>query len=148
MPHDMVPDVAEMLHLLAARYPMAVMSTGSAPRIEAFLAHHGVRGLFAAVVGAGTTPRMKPFPDPLEHAARAMGVAPEACLVVGDTTVDMLTARACRAQAVGVLCGFGTRGELAETGADLILNTTSDLLAILSPADDALSGDSASAAPS
>lgn len=138
IPHDMVADVAEMLHALAARYPMATISTGHVPRIEAFLAHHGVRGLFAAVAGAETTPRMKPFADPLLFAARAMGVPPEACLVVGDTTVDMLTARAGGAQAVGVLCGFGTRDELERTGAALVLNTTSDLLAVLAPAADAL----------
>jgi HAD superfamily hydrolase (TIGR01549 family) len=137
-PHDMVPDVAEMLKALAGRYPMATMSTGQVPRIEAFLAHHGVRDLFAAVVGAETTPRMKPFADPLLFAAEAMGVPAEACLVVGDTTVDMLTARAGGAQAVGVLCGFGTRAELERTGAALILNTTSDLLRVLAPADDAL----------
>ena len=138
VPHDMVADVAEMLHALAARYPMSVMSTGSAPRIEAFLAHHGVRGLFAAVAGAETTPRMKPYADPLLFAAAAMGVEPAACLVVGDTTVDMLTARAGGAQAVGVLCGFGTRAELDRTGALIVLNTTSDLLAVLAPAADAL----------
>lgn len=137
-PHDMVPDVAEMLKALSAHYPMSTMSTGHVGRIEAFLAHHGVHGLFAAVVGAETTPRMKPFPDPLLHAAAAMGVPPEACLVIGDTTVDMLTAQAGGAQAVGVLCGFGTRDELERTGARLILNTTSDLLAVLAPADDAL----------
>ena len=138
IPHDMVADVAEMLHALAARYPMATISTGHVPRIEAFLAHHGVRGLFAAVAGAETTPRMKPFADPLLFAAHAMNVPPEACLVIGDTTVDMLTARAGGAQAVGVLCGFGMRAELVRTGADLVLNTTSDLLGVLAPAADPL----------
>ena len=137
-PHDMVPDVAEMLRALAPSYPMSTISTGHVPRIEAFLAHYGVRHLFAAVAGAETTPRMKPFADPLLFAARAMGVPPEACLVIGDTTVDMLTARAGGAQAVGVLCGFGTRAELVRTGAALVLNTTSDLLGVLAPAEDAL----------
>ena len=138
IPHDMVPDVAEMLHVLAARFPMSTISTGHVPRIEAFLAHHGVRSLFAAVAGAETTPRMKPFADPLLFAARAMNVPPDACLVIGDTTVDMLTARAGGAQAVGVLCGFGTRAELVRTGAGLILDTTSDLLGVLAPAADPL----------
>jgi len=133
VPHDMVPGVEEMLRVLAEHYPISCMSTGGEPRIRAFLAHYGVDDLFAAVVGAQTTPRMKPYPDPLLFCADAMGVAPERCLVIGDTTVDMATARAGGAQAVGVLCGFGTEGELRATGADLILATTSDLAGVLLP---------------
>lgn len=133
VPHDMVPGVKQMLHALAERYPISCMSTGGEARIEAFLTHYGVREHFAAVAGAQTTPRMKPYPDPLVHCAEAMGVAPERCLVVGDTTVDMETAQAGGAQAIGVLCGFGTEDELRATGADLILATTSDLLEVLVP---------------
>ena len=134
--HDMVPDVEQMLHALAKRYPLSAMSTGGEARIRAFLEHHGVLDSFVAVAGAQTTPRMKPHPDPLLYCAEAMGVAPERCLVVGDTTVDMRTAAAGGAQAVGVLCGFGTEDELRREGAALILATTSDLLGVLAPTED------------
>jgi phosphoglycolate phosphatase len=67
-----------------------------------------------------------------------MKVAPEECLMIGDTTIDIRTGRAAGAQTVGVLCGFGTEGELRRTGAGLILRTTSDLLAVLMPGDDPL----------
>ena len=125
---------------------MSTISTGTAPRVERFLEHYGVREHFAAVVGAQTTPRMKPHPDPLLYAARAMGVDPAACLMIGDTTVDIRTGVSAGAQTVGVLCGFGTENELLRTGAQLILRTTSDLLAILHPAEDAL-GKTASPEP-
>ena len=140
VPHEMVPGVEQMLHDLAGRYPMSAISTGSEPRIRAFLGHYGVLGHFSAVAGAQTTPRMKPSPDPLLHAAKAMGVAPERCLVIGDTTVDMQTARAGGAQAVGVLCGFGTEDELLREGADEILATTSDLVGLLMPVADGVEG--------
>ena len=140
VPHDMVPGVEQMLHDLSRRYPMSAISTGSEPRIRTFLDHHGVLGHFTAVAGAQTTPRMKPYPDPLLFAAGAMDVEPERCLVIGDTTVDMQTARACGAQAVGVLCGFGTEDELVREGADEILATTSDLVGLLAPALSDLDG--------
>jgi phosphoglycolate phosphatase-like HAD superfamily hydrolase len=114
--------------------------------VERFLAHYGVRDLFQAVVGAQTTRRMKPHPEPLFYAAEAMGVEPAACLMIGDTTIDVRTGVAAGAQTVGVLCGFGTERELRQAGAGLILRTTSDLLAVLQPADDAL-GQSASPEP-
>ena len=146
VPHDMMAGVQEMLVVLAARYPMSTISTGTAPRVERFLAHYGVREHFAAVVGSQTTRRMKPHPDPLLFAAKAMGVDPATCLMIGDTTIDIRTGVTAGAQTVGVLCGFGTEDELRLAGADLILRTTSDLLAVLEPLEDPL-GQTASPGP-
>lgn len=146
VPHEMMAGVQEMLHTLARLYPMCTISTGSAPRVERFLEHYGVRDLFTAVVGAQTTRRMKPHPEPLLYAAEKMGVAPDACLMIGDTTVDVRTGRAAGAQTVAVLCGFGTGSELKAAGADLVLRTTSDLLGVLDPQDDPL-GTTASPEP-
>jgi HAD superfamily hydrolase (TIGR01509 family) len=138
VPHEMMAGVQEMLKTLAARYPMSTISTGAAPRVERFLEHYGVRDLFKVVVGAQTTRRMKPHPEPLLFAAARMGVDPAECLMIGDTTIDIRTGLAAGAQTVGVLCGFGTEAELRRTGAGLILRTTSDLLAVLSPSQDTL----------
>ncbi len=138
VPHDMMAGVQEMLKTLAQRYPMCTITTGGAPRVERFLEHYGVLGHFKAVVGAQTTRRMKPHPEPLFYAANAMGVAAGECLMIGDTTIDIRTGRSAGAQTVGVLCGFGTESELRRTGAGLILRTTSDLLAVLMPAQDPL----------
>jgi HAD superfamily hydrolase (TIGR01549 family) len=146
VPHEMVAGVQEMLVKLAEHYPMCTISTGGAPRVERFLEQYKVRHLFKAVVGAQTTRRMKPHPEPLLFAAKEMGVDPSACLMIGDTTIDVRTGRAAGAQTVGVLCGFGTERELREAGVGLILRTTSDLLAVLQPADDAL-GKTASPEP-
>lgn len=146
VPHEMMAGVKEMLEALARLYPMSTISTGSAPRVERFLEHYEVRQHFAAVVGSQTTPRMKPHPDPLLYAARAMGVDPAACLMIGDTTVDIRCGVAAGAQTVGVLCGFGTKAELLRAGAGMILRTTSDLLAVLNPSEDAL-GKTASPEP-
>jgi HAD superfamily hydrolase (TIGR01509 family) len=146
VPHDMMAGVQQMLHTLAKRYPMCTISTGTAPRVDRFLRHYGVREHFAAVVGAQTTRRMKPHPDPLLFAAQAMGVDPNECLMIGDTTMDIRCGRTAGAQTIGVLCGFGTEAELVTAGANLILRTTSDLLAFLQPAEDPL-GKSASPEP-
>jgi HAD superfamily hydrolase (TIGR01549 family) len=146
VPHEMVAGVQEMLKKLGKLYPMCTISTGSAPRVERFLAQYGVRELFTEVVGAQSTRRMKPHPEPLIHAAQKMGVDPAQCLMIGDTTIDIRTGRSAGAQTVGVLCGFGTEDELVAAGAGMILRTTSDLLAVLNPQEDAL-GETASPEP-
>ncbi len=145
VPHEMMAGVREMLGALAPHFPMCCISTGRVGRIERFLAHYEVDAHFTAVVGAETTPRMKPYADPLLYAAEKMGVPPEACVMIGDTTVDVRTGRAAGAQTVGVLCGFGTERELVAAGAGHIVTTTSDVLALLRPEADPLQR---SAAPS
>ncbi len=146
VPHEMVAGVQQMIVRLATHYPLCTISTGGAPRVARFLEHYGVREHFTEVIGSQTTRRMKPHPEPLLFAAEAMGVRPEECLMVGDTTIDIRTGVAAGAQTVGVLCGFGTERELRDTGADLILRTTSDLLGLLMPAEDPL-GETASPEP-
>ena len=146
VPHEMVAGVQEMLQKLAEQYAMVTISTGGAPRVERFLEHYGVRELFTAVIGSQTTRRMKPHPEPLFYGAEKMGVDPTECLMIGDTTIDVRTGVAAGAQTVGVLCGFGTERELREAGVGLILRTTSDLLSVLKPAEDAL-GKTASPTP-
>ena len=136
VPHEMMAGVKEMIVALADHFPMCTISTGAVPRIESFLEHYEVRQLFVAIIGAQTTRRMKPHPEPLRFAAATMCVSPQECLMIGDTTIDMLTGTAAGAQTVGVLCGFGTEAELRSAGAQLILNTTSDLLAVLRPTED------------
>src|SRR5687767_14215907 len=138
VPHSMVAGVQEMIVTLARRYPMCTISTGGAPRVDRFLRHYGVRECFVEVIGAQTTRRMKPHPEPLRFGAAAMGVQPQECLMIGDTTIDIRTGVSAGAQTVGVLCGFGTEDELRTTGAALILRTTSDLLGVLCPSEDSL----------
>ena len=131
MEHLVVPGIDEMIRTLAAHFPMCAISTGSEERVADFFDHFDIREPFTALVTAQTTERMKPYPDPVLHAAEAMGVAPEECVMIGDTVVDMLAGKAAGAQAIGVLCGFGTEDELRRDGADLIVDATPDVVDLL-----------------
>jgi HAD superfamily hydrolase (TIGR01509 family) len=126
-----VPGVATMLRALSQRYPMAVVSARDELSTMTFLRRAGLLNYFKVVVTALTTPHTKPFPDPILFAARELGVGPEACLMIGDTTADIRAGRAAGSQTVGVLCGFGDQRELQRQGADVILPSTSDLRGLL-----------------
>ncbi len=130
--YRLVPGVRAMLDALAARYPLGVVSAGTASSTEGFLEATGLRPYFQVVVSGQTYTRTKPHPEPVRRAAEALGVPPQATLMVGDTTVDILAGRAAGAQTVGVLCGFGTARELRRAGAHLLLPSTAMLAEILS----------------
>lgn len=132
MKHFMlVPGVKEMLEHLYGRYPMSVVSARDDKSTRAFLDQFGLTGYFQEIVTAITAEHTKPYPDPVLYAAEKMGVAPEACLMIGDTTVDIRAGKSAGAQTVGVLCGFGGRAELERRGTDLILDSTSELADVL-----------------
>jgi len=127
----LVSGVREMLQSLSQHYPLAVVSTRDAISTRAFLEQYDLLPFFKCIATAQTCFHTKPFPDPILWAARQMNVPPEACLMVGDTSVDMRAGRAAGAQKVGVLFGFGERVELQKYGADLILTTTPELTLVL-----------------
>lgn len=129
----LVPGVREMLSRLQEHYPMAVVSARDSAATLAFLEQFDLLNHFHTVATALTCRYTKPFPDPVLWAAGQMGVLPENCLMVGDTTVDIRAGKAAGTQTVGVLCGFGQEPELRRAGADLIIPTTADLLPILLP---------------
>jgi HAD superfamily hydrolase (TIGR01549 family) len=121
----------EMLEALHPHFPMTVVTARDAHGTEIFLEQFDLHKYFQFIISGQSCTYTKPFPDPVIKAAEQMQVAPEACLMIGDTTVDIRAGKAAGAQTVGVLCGFGTTGELRRAGADLIVNTTADLVPIL-----------------
>jgi N-acetyl-D-muramate 6-phosphate phosphatase len=123
----------DSLSLLHQHYLLAVVSARDQVSTNMFLEQFGLSGLFHSVATAFTCRYTKPFPDPILWAAARMGVAPENCLMVGDTAVDIRAGKAAGAQTVGVLCGFGQEPELRRAGADLILPHTAALVDVLLP---------------
>ena len=73
----------------------------------------------------------KPDPGQALAAAQAMGVAPAACLFLGDSAVDMETARRAGMAAVGAGWGFRPVQELREAGALRVIDHPLDLLDLL-----------------
>ncbi len=127
----LVPGVDDMLKQLHGRYPMSIVSARDERGTMAFLEQYDLVKYFDAVITGLSAPHTKPYPDPILFAAQKMNIAPENCLMIGDTTVDMRAGKSAGAQTIGVLCGFGEEPELKKMGADLILKDTPALLEIL-----------------
>lgn len=127
----LIPGVAEMLACLAERYPLSVVSARGRIGAQTFLNQYGLAPHFRCVVTAQTCRYTKPYPHPVRWAAREMNVPPENCVMIGDTVIDIRAGKAAGAQTVGVLCGFGEEAELRRAGADLIVNSTPDLVDVL-----------------
>jgi HAD superfamily hydrolase (TIGR01549 family) len=120
-----------MLTELSKRYPLAVVSARDMRMTRIFLEQFDLLPYFKCIATAQTCKYTKPYPDPILWSAEQMGVTPDACLMVGDTIVDIRAGSKAGAQTVGVLCGFGEEDELRKRGADMILATTPELVQVL-----------------
>lgn len=82
----------------------------------------------------GSLPEFPKKPDPTSplDILDKLGVNPEECLYVGDSGVDMQTAKNAGMTSVGCAWGFRGAEELKANGADYIINSADKILGILS----------------
>lgn len=71
--------------------------------------------------------RRKPAPDMVLSAAKRLGVHPEDCLYVGDSEVDILTAKNAGMDCVSVTWGFRDAEFLRKAGAAHLIHTAEEL---------------------
>ncbi len=88
-------------------------------------------GLFDTAVGQRDGVPTKPDPAMPLCVMQELGVAPEECLFVGDSGVDILTGVNSGAYPVGVLWGFRDEAELVENGARSIVSKPEEILEVL-----------------
>ena len=124
----LIPGVEDAILALAPRYQLGLITTRSRYHIEQFLLRFpDIAHAFQVTCGLQDTRRLKPSPAPVLLAAERLNLPVEKCVMVGDTTVDVLSARRAGAWSVAVLCGFGERPELEHHGAHLILESTAEI---------------------
>lgn len=97
-----VPDVLHLLREAGLRLGLA--SSSAPPIIAATLAGLGVSALFEFTVSGHDVPRGKPEPDIFVEAARRLGMAHDALLVVEDSFNGVSAAAAAGIRCVAVPC--------------------------------------------
>ena len=116
--------IQEALEELKKDYPLAVVSNKPDYAVKLMSA-----ALFPGVHGIGEIqgiPR-KPAPDMLYSAMKQIGV--EKCIYIGDSDVDLATARNAGVPCISVLWGFRTKEELQQIGATVFCSHPRELKA-------------------
>jgi phosphoglycolate phosphatase len=126
------PGIGELLSALAGRgIPFGVLSNKPDALTKKVVAGLFPFSAFALVRGEGPDFPRKPDPASALDACARLGAAPSGTLYLGDSGVDMKTAKAAGFFAMGALWGFRSEAELREAGADALLKTPLDLIQYL-----------------
>ena len=118
-PYDGILSVLEQL---GRKYPMAIVSNKPDIAVKTLCADY-FPGLYARGESADC-PR-KPAPDMVFKAMAEIGV--ERCIYVGDSEVDVITAKNAGMPCLSVLWGFRGREEIEANGGKFFCDNVSDL---------------------
>jgi HAD superfamily hydrolase (TIGR01549 family) len=86
-----------------------------------------IDGFFEVVVSRDKVKYVKPHTEQFELALKILGVHAKATLIVGDSVVDMQSAKELKAIAVGLTSDLSTTDQLMNNGANYIVTSLNDL---------------------
>lgn len=127
-PYAGMPEVAKALR--EAGVSIAVLSN-KADVMAGPVVEHYYPGIFPVVQGALPGLPTKPDPTLLYKLMDRLGATREDTLFVGDSNVDIRTAKNGGLTGCGVLWGFRSREELEAAGADVIVSTPQELQTLI-----------------
>jgi phosphoglycolate phosphatase len=110
--------MVDTLTWIGERLPMSVLTNKPARATSLMLDGLGLRHHFRDVVGGDTALGRKPDPAALLHLASAAGVPAHKTLMVGDSPIDLATARNAGTRVCLVRYGFGFRFSPADFRGD------------------------------
>ena len=126
-PYEGIPEALAVLKARGCR--LAVVSNKFMTATQELI-HHFFPDTIEVAIGEHEAEgiRKKPAPDTVNEAFRQLGVGKECSVYVGDSDVDIQTARNSGIPCISVLWGFRDRDFLIQHGAETFISTPSELI--------------------
>lgn len=120
--------ITELLEELANRNIATAVVTNKAEEAAKILCKAKFGDVFDLVIGDNGKDKLKPAPDNVFRAMKTLNLEKNEILYVGDSDVDMITAKNAGLESVGVTWGFRDENTLRNSGAKNIIHTPLELL--------------------
>lgn len=127
-PYDGIKEMVKSL--LVRGYHIAIVSNKFDSAVKE-LNDIYFEGMFPVTIGASPKIAKKPAPDSVFEALEQLGVSGESAIYVGDSDVDVMTAKNSGLTFVGVTWGFREEEILKDMGAEYIIHEPRQLFEIL-----------------
>jgi phosphoglycolate phosphatase len=126
------PHVLELLTTLKSQdVKVAVASNKAESFVKQIVSELFPSVEFDCVKGQVDSREKKPAPDIVLDTLRELGIPKEEAILVGDSNVDILTAKNAGVQSIGCLWGFRDYAELSQAQADSIISDPLEVLEVL-----------------
>jgi len=123
------PHVIETVHALNANgYRLAIVTNKPIEFVRPILEGVALQNLFEFSLGGNSLEKKKPDPLPLLYTCQKLEVPVENAIMVGDSSNDILAAKAANMQSIGVSYGYNYGEDIDIYSPDIILNDLSEIL--------------------
>jgi HAD superfamily hydrolase (TIGR01509 family) len=137
MSTSLLPGAVETLKALRRMNLKSGLCTiNSEKSMNCILKRFGIADFFDVMVPRNKVNHFKPNPEHVEAALKALGTSAKDTVVVGDSSVDMQSARELRAIAVGLPTGVSTIEQLTSNGANYVITSITDLPLLIEKIND------------
>ncbi len=106
---------------------IGLCTTSSEKAANYILQRFKIGDFFEVTVPRNKVKYVKPHTEQFELALKVLGAKPEATVIVGDSNVDMQSAKELKAVAVGLPTGYSSQKQLVDSGANYIITSLTDL---------------------
>ncbi len=125
------PGIMDALARLKEKGMMLAIVSNKMQAATEELRQHFFSQYIDVAIGESAAIRKKPAPDTVNEALRLLGISHEEAIYVGDSDVDIDTARAAMMPCASVLWGFRDRQFLLNHGATRLLSSPEELLSLV-----------------
>ena len=127
------PGVVKTLKALKEQgFVLTIASSRSRNSLTELTRDMGIADYISYLIGADDVKETKPRPEPVLKTLAAMQFDASETLVVGDMAVDILMGANAGTKTCGVTWGNGSREELTEAGANVIIDSMEELIGFTS----------------
>lgn len=126
------PHVSSTLKKLKHRgYKLMIVTNKPHQLVLPILQNLRIDTYFDTILGGDSLLEKKPHPMPLLHIAKHSKVDIVDCLMIGDSKNDILAAKACHMQSIGVTYGYNYGESISTYKPTHLINNFSELLEVL-----------------
>ncbi len=122
-----LPGAVEALERLVKVASLGIVTTRLSDGAIRMLRAHNMLDYFSCIVGLEHVSQAKPDPEPVQLALRMLERCANRAVMVGDTPDDIMAGKRAGTGTVGVTTGAFDRTALEEAGADIVIQSLSDL---------------------
>jgi HAD superfamily hydrolase (TIGR01509 family) len=125
---SLMPGALETLKTLRQmNLKIGLCTINSEKSVNYILNRFGITDFFDVTVPRNKVNHFKPHPEHVEIALKALGASAKDTVIVGDSTVDIQSAKELKIVAVGLPTGVSTMEQLMHNGANYIITSITDL---------------------
>ena len=118
----LLPGAKEAVEYAKTFATLAVVTTKTALYSRELLEHMGLMEHFEVLIGREDVTTPKPDPEPIQKALAKLEGVTNGVWMIGDTCMDMLSAKASGVVGVGVTCGYGSYESLGKCADSICKN--------------------------